>query len=63
MDLETTKIQWKLFKHKNDYNNLKDAELYGFKSTKTPPYDEQLLDFVKDLFSVINNIKFTKTTK
>lgn len=58
------RMRWKLFfsKHKYQYNNLKDAKIYGFQSPKTPQCDNLLLDFKKELFPVIDKFKFANIT-
>ena len=51
------RMRWHLYFIRNPQER-EPKETYGFRTTKSPPFMEELKDFEKDLFKMVNKVKF-----
>ena len=54
-------MRWKAFFYENGSSNQKcKFKTFGFKSVKSPPANERLVNFENDLYNLIKSVKFHK---
>ena len=57
-------LRWKTFYFRKGTDGKEKKEVFGFKSNRTPPQDEELVAFEKDLWDLVKNVKYrTNTSK
>ena len=55
------RMRWKAFFYENGSSNQKcKFKTFGFKSVKSPPANERLVNFENDLYNLIKSVKFHK---
>ena len=56
-----SRMRWHLYHIRNLNPNNNDKKTFGFRTTTTAPFMDELKDFENDLFKMINNVKFKPT--
>ena len=56
-----SRMRWHLYHIRNPNPNNNDKKTFGFRTTTTAPFMDELKDFENDLFKMINNVKFKPT--
>ena len=52
------RMRWKAYYFLNPNDNSTAKETYGFKSTKNPPFVDEMKPFEDDMLKLIQSIKF-----
>ena len=52
------RMRWKVYYYDKEDNDTDHQETYGFKTTKCPPQNRDLINFENDLLDMIRNISF-----